>query len=233
MGIGNFLAESVAVSICSWLEHCGIISRYIPDTKPFAEHPPSNIFAVGLPYIPLYYAISCAWPTFASRAVMNYSPLNIWPFIVTAMLVHDAWFFAFHTVFHKFRRLYKHIHSMHHRLGASCSPFGNAYADALDIGLCFVSFHAALFLYLYNQPRWNPPAVIALIVVEVTTNIVGKPFILLVCEFVGKPFILLVCEFVGTCTAMCNQNVSGSLHSKPSCYLLHSHMLSMALTAAM
>ena len=177
VGIGNYVTESVAVSICSWLEHHGVISRYIPDTKPFAEHPPSNIFAVGLPYIPLDYAISCAWPMFSSRAVMHYSPLDIWPFIVAAMLVHDTWFFAFHTMFHKFRKLYKHIHSMHHRLGASCSPFGNAYADALDIGLCFVSFHAALLLYLYYQPRWNPLAVVALIVVEVTTNIVGKLFI--------------------------------------------------------
>lgn len=174
MGIGNYLAESAAVSVCCLLEQQGVISRYIAGTKPFAEHPPSNVFAVGLPYIPLYYAISRSWPTFAQRAVLDFSPYKIWLFIVAVMLIHDTWFFAFHTVFHKFRRLYKHIHSMHHRLGASCSAFGNAYADASDIGLCFVSFHAALFVYLYQQPSWNPLAVVLLIVVEVTTNIVGK-----------------------------------------------------------
>lgn len=195
MGIGDYLAESVAVSVCSSLEQRGIISRYIASTKPFAEHPPGNIFAVGLPYIPLYYAISQAWPTFVTHAVSDFSPLSIWLFVVAVMLVHDTWFFACHTMFHTFRRPYRHIHSMHHRLGASCSAFGNAYADALDIGLCFVSFHAVLFVYLYYQPSWNPVAVILLVVVEVVTNIVGK--------------LLLLVLF----TVFSSQNVAGMLHT--------------------
>ena len=71
---------------------------------------------------------------------------------------------------------YRHVHSRHHCLGASCSALGNAYADAVDIGLCFVGFHAALFLYLLCQPTWNAVAVVSLIVVEVMTNIVGERF---------------------------------------------------------
>ena len=176
VGIGNYAAESVAVAVCSWLEHRGVIHRFIPGTKPFAEHPPSNIFAVGLPYIPLYFLISHTWTEFQQRASLSYNPVSIWSFIMIAMLAHDAWFFALHTSFHKFRAMYRHIHSMHHQLGASCSAFGNAYADAVDIGLCFVSFHAVLFAYLFQKQSWNPVAVVALVIVEVMTNIVGKAY---------------------------------------------------------
>ena len=174
VGVANYVAEAVAMVVCVWLEQQGIIHRFIAGTAPFAEHPTSNVFAVGLPYIPLYYAISQNWKTFGQKALLDFNLLNIWSFVTLAMLCHDAWFFALHTVFHKVRRLYKHVHSMHHRLGASCSALGNAYADALDVGLCFVGFHAALFVYLYHQPTWNPAAVVALIVVEVMTNIVGE-----------------------------------------------------------
>ena len=177
MGVGaaNYAAESSAVVVCAWLEQLGVIQRFIPGTAPFAEHPPSNLLAVGLPYIPLYYAISHHWSQFAQRSAVDLNLLNIWSFVTVAMLCHDAWFFALHTIFHKVRRLYKHVHSMHHRLGASCSALGNAYADATDIGLCFVGFHAVLYTYLYHQKAWNPLAVVALIVVEVMTNIVGEP----------------------------------------------------------
>ena len=174
VGFANYVAEAVAMVVCIWLEQQGIIQRFIPGTVPFAEHPPSNILAVGLPYIPLYYAISQNWAKFAQSAVLDFNVLRVWSFIVMAMLCHDAWFFSLHTLFHKVRRLYKHVHSLHHCLGASCSALGNAYADAIDIGLCFVGFHAALFVYLYCQPTWNPAAVVALIVVEVMTNIVGE-----------------------------------------------------------
>lgn len=173
VGLANYLAEAVAMAVCIWLEQQGTIRRFIPGTAPFAEHPPSNVLAVGLPYIPLYYAISLGWTAFGQRAALDFNPLTVWSFVTVAMLCHDAWFFTLHTLFHKIRRLYKHIHSMHHRLGASCSALGNAYADALDVGLCFVGFHAALYIYLFHQPTWNPLAVVALIVVEVMTNIVG------------------------------------------------------------
>ena len=174
VGLANYLAEAVAMAVCIWLEQQGTIHRFIPGTAPFAEHPPSNVLAVGLPYIPLYYAVSLGWTAFGQRAALDFNPLNVWSFVTVAMLCHDAWFFTLHTLFHKIRRLYKHIHSMHHRLGASCSALGNAYADAVDVGLCFVGFHAALYAYLYHQPTWNPLAVVALIVVEVMTNIVGE-----------------------------------------------------------
>ena len=174
VGFANYVAEAVAMVVCIWLEQQGVIQRFIAGTAPFAEHPPSNIFAVGLPYIPLYYFISQNWAKFAQSAVLDFNVLRVWSFIVMAMLCHDAWFFSLHTLFHKVRRLYKHVHSLHHCLGASCSALGNAYADAIDIGLCFVGFHAALFAYLYCQPTWNPIGVVALIIVEVMTNIVGE-----------------------------------------------------------
>lgn len=174
VGAANYAAESTAAAICVWLEHLKVIKRFLPTTAPFADHPPSNLLAVGLPYIPLYAAISHNWWQFVQRSMLDFNPITVWTFVAAAMLCHDAWFFALHTVFHKVRRLYKHVHSRHHRLGASCSAFGNAYADALDIGLCFVGFHAVLYIYLYQQPVWNPFAVASLIVVEVMTNIVGN-----------------------------------------------------------
>lgn len=174
VGLANYAAEAVAMVVCIWLERRGTIHRFVPGTAPFSEHPPSNILAVGLPYVPLYYAISQSWKHFGQHATFDYNLLNVWSFVTMAMLCHDAWFFSLHTAFHKVRRLYKHVHSMHHRLGATCSVLGNAYADAIDVGLCFVGFHAALYVFLYRQPTWNPIAVVALIVVEVMTNIVGE-----------------------------------------------------------
>ena len=174
VGLANYVAEAVAMVLCKWLEQQGVIQRFVPGVAPFAEHPPSNLLAVGLPYIPLYFVISLGWTTFRQRATLDFSLLNIWSFVMVSMLCHDAWFFSLHTLMHKVRRLYKHVHSLHHRLGASCSALGNAYADGFDVGLCFMGFHAALYVYLYHQKTWNPLAVVALIVVEVMTNIVGE-----------------------------------------------------------
>lgn len=173
-GLANYVAEAVALAVCIRLEKQGVIRRFIPGTAPLAEHPPSNLFAVGLPYTPLYCAISLGWTAFGQRAVPDFHMLNIWSFVIVAMLCHDAWFFILHTVLHKVRRLYKHVHSMHHRLRTTCSALGTAYADAIDVGLCFVGFHAALYVYLSHQRTWNPVAVVALIVVEEMANIVGE-----------------------------------------------------------
>lgn len=108
VGLANYVAEAVAMVLCIKLEEQGIIQRFIPGTAPFAEHPSSNILAVGLPYIPLYYAISQTWAKgFGHSAELDFNVLRVWRFIVIAMLCHDAWFFGLHTLFHKVRRLYR------------------------------------------------------------------------------------------------------------------------------
>ena len=147
------------------------MKRFLPDVSPFVEHSSNNLLAVALPYVPV---VGRNWRQFSQQAAIDYNLLRIWTFVSVAMLCHDTWFFVLHTTFHKVRRLYKHVHVMHHSLGASCSVLGNAYADAMDIGLCFVSFHAALYLYLCHQQSWNPLAVMALIMVEAMTNIAGE-----------------------------------------------------------
>ena len=160
--------------LCVWLERRGVMTRFLPSVPPFNEHSSNNLLAVGLPYIPLYVVVCRNWRQFSQHATIDYNLIRIWTFVTVAMLCHDAWFFTLHTTFHRVRCLYRHVHVLHHSLGASCSVLANAYADAMDIGLCFVSFHAALYVYMCHQEVWNPLAVVALIMIEAMTNIAGE-----------------------------------------------------------
>ena len=92
-----------------------------------------------------------------------------------AMLCHDTWFFL-HKPFYEVRRWYKNVHVTHHSLDASCSVLGNAYANAIDIDLCFVRFHPApCTFYLCHQQIWTPLAEMALVMAEAVTDIAGEP----------------------------------------------------------
>ena len=84
-----------------------------------------------------------------------------------AMVAHDAWFYLMHTLFHYCKPLYKHFHRLHHSNGSNISSLGTAYGDAVDIGMCFVAFHAVIYHVLNQMDSWSLPAVVALISVEV------------------------------------------------------------------
>ena len=47
---------------------------------------------------------------------------------------------------------------------------GSSYGDLADIGLSFVSFHLVVFLFMLHQRSWNLPAVILLVLFEVSAG---------------------------------------------------------------
>lgn len=83
------------------------------------------------------------------------------------MIAHDAWFYLMHSAMHACKPLYRHVHRLHHANGSNISTLGSSYGDLLDIGLSFVSFHFVVFLALLQQPSWNLPSMVLLILFEV------------------------------------------------------------------
>ena len=57
--------------------------RLAPGTKRlYEEHPLSNIWAVGAPYVVLYYVVmKHLAPGLAERAYISLNPLDVWPFL--------------------------------------------------------------------------------------------------------------------------------------------------------
>ena len=69
-------------------------------------------------------AVARNWDQLAATAKPNFFPLQIWLFVLAAMVAHDAWFFLAHTAMHRFKWVYRHVHAKHHTLGSNCSPLG-------------------------------------------------------------------------------------------------------------
>ena len=72
------------------------------------------------------------------------------------------------SLMHAWKPLYRHVHQLHHTNGSNISTLGSSYGDLADIGLSFVSFHLVVFLFMLHQRSWNLPAVILLVLFEVS-----------------------------------------------------------------
>jgi hypothetical protein len=83
VGLGNYVMESLGFHLCRFLESKGQMKRFVPSTKGmFEDHPVTNIWAVGCPYIILYYIVArFLWATLWQKMYISISPLDIWPFL--------------------------------------------------------------------------------------------------------------------------------------------------------
>jgi len=83
VGLGNYIMEDLGFKLCQWLERRGQMQRLAPSTKRlFVEHPLSNIWSVGAPYVVLYYIVAkYLWPRLSSNMYISLAPLDVWPFI--------------------------------------------------------------------------------------------------------------------------------------------------------
>lgn len=83
VGVGNYITEALAFQLCRFLAQRGHMKRFYPGSKKlFVDHPISNIWAVGSPYIILYYIVSrFLGPQLWGKMYISLSPLNVWPFI--------------------------------------------------------------------------------------------------------------------------------------------------------
>ena len=61
-----------------------------------------------------------------------------------------------------------------HACSSNISTLGSSYGDLFDIGLSFVSFHFLVFLALLQQPKWNLPSMVFLILFEVRPALVAS-----------------------------------------------------------
>ena len=83
VGLGNYVTEELFFRLCQWLEKRGQMRRLAPSAKKmFVEHPLSNIWSVGAPYVVLYYIVARhlgarLW----SSMYISVAPLDVWPFI--------------------------------------------------------------------------------------------------------------------------------------------------------
>lgn len=177
VGVGNYCVEHAGFALCHMLERRGTVSRLSKAKCPeLKAHPSSNVWTVGTPYIPLYWLLARNWGGlhgFGNKMQVSFDVSYIFVFMWVAMVAHDAWFYLIHTLFHYVKPLYQHFHRLHHSNGSNISSLGTAYGDAVDIGSCFVAFHALIYFALSQAGFWNLPAVVALISFEVATNVAG------------------------------------------------------------
>ncbi|KAK9785853.1 hypothetical protein WJX73_001888 [Symbiochloris irregularis] len=177
VGVGNYVTERCGFHLCHWLKERQLVSR-LSRTRcsELCAHPASNACTVGLPYVILYWSVARSWggaDGFGRKMSLDIDLTYICLFTWAAMVVHDAWFYLVHSGFHWHKPLYTKFHALHHSNGACISALGTAYGEAVDVGLCFVAFHAILFWVLKGLPSWNLPAVVVLISFEVATNVTG------------------------------------------------------------
>ena len=84
-------AEDLGFRLCQALAKRGQMRRLAPGTKRiYEEHPLSNIWTVGAPYILLYYIVmKYLQAGLVERAYFSLNPLDVWPFIWCAFLCHN------------------------------------------------------------------------------------------------------------------------------------------------
>lgn len=78
-----FPPEDLGFRLCQFLAKRGQMRRLAPGTKRmYEEHPLSNIWAVGAPYMILYYVFfKYLAPGLVERAYISLNPLDVWPFL--------------------------------------------------------------------------------------------------------------------------------------------------------
>ena len=84
--------------------------------------PPSLLWYLTIPNC--MPTVARNWEQLAATARPSFFPIQIWLFVLAAMIAHDAWFFLAHTAMHQFKWVYRHVHAKHHTLGSNCSPLG-------------------------------------------------------------------------------------------------------------
>jgi len=82
VGAANYMLESVGFWLCRALEARGIVRRFVSGGGQFEEHPLSNVWAVGGPYVALYYAVArWLWPGLSARMYVSFNVLEVWAFV--------------------------------------------------------------------------------------------------------------------------------------------------------
>ena len=76
------LALSQSVLLCLMIEGSGASLAQEGVASCMQDHPVSNVWTVGAPYIILYYIVSrFLWPRMSSTMCFSLAPWDIWPFL--------------------------------------------------------------------------------------------------------------------------------------------------------
>eukprot|EP00897_Mesotaenium_endlicherianum_P000486 jgi/Mesen1/10438/ME000082S09942 len=132
-----------------------------------------NFWAVAGSHIPVITILAFFRQGLIERAAPSLGPWAIWKFVWTTMILHDCWFFFTHSVMHWSKFLYKHLHQMHHSMTADLNTFATSYAEALEFLIDWAAFYGLLVTYHYNQPTWNPIALLCTLFPVALVNVMG------------------------------------------------------------
>lgn len=110
---------------------------------------------------------------FISRCEFSGDILGSFQFTWTVMVLHDAYFFAVHTLLHCSKSLYTKIHRWHHSTFGDLTVFSTAYGDSFDLVLTFFVFYAGVVAYIYQRPAWNPVDVLYLLWTMTNVDLMG------------------------------------------------------------
>jgi len=114
-----------------------------------------SFMAVSIAPIPLAILVFAARKRYVDSAFISLDLMGGWKFCWITMALHDAYYWAAHTVLHSFKSLYRRVHRLHHSTGGDITVFSTAYGDFLDVTVTITPFYAGLMLWLYGRAAWN------------------------------------------------------------------------------
>lgn len=167
MGVGVMHAsfEHFWYYFLDFLYRRGYIRRLapsIPITQWQSHYSKESFLATSIGPIPVSAASFYLRKGFASRCQLSGDIVGALLFTWTVMVLHDAYFFAVHTLMHRVKAVYRRVHQWHHATHGEVTVFSTAYGDILDVAFTFGPFYSMVVAYIYYQPSWNPLHVVCL-----------------------------------------------------------------------
>ncbi|MEW5303788.1 MAG: hypothetical protein WDW36_006445 [Sanguina aurantia] len=108
-----------------------------------------------------------------ATAVPCFSPLRILAFVWGAAILHDFWFFTFHTLMHKVKVLYRNIHFIHHKSYGDLNVFQTADMHLSEAFVLIFGFYGLLLGSYLLQGQWDPVSYVVFVLVEASMNMEG------------------------------------------------------------
>eukprot|EP00850_Spirogloea_muscicola_P020099 SM000207S06174 [mRNA] locus=s207:134225:135372:+ [translate_table: standard] len=174
LAIGQFFVEYAGFHGLCWLERRSLVRRFAPSV-PFKVMGPrwQNFCSVAGSHFPLLLGAAACRRGLLARAAPDFNPASIWPFVWATMVAHDAWFFALHTLMHRYKAAYAALHQRHHEATADLNAWGTAYAEEVEFLLDWSAFYAAVLALQYARPSWNPVSLLATLAPVAAVNVMG------------------------------------------------------------
>lgn len=174
LGLLSFCVETNTFKGLKALERVGILERLSPEIPVTVDSFQLRTF--------LNFIFS-SWPvlflglvfreTLIATAKPCYNPVKIAAFLWVAAVLHDHWFFFFHSILHKVKPLFRTIHYIHHKREGDLNVFNTAEMHLVEAFVLVFGFYGVLLSYYLVRGSWDPISYVIFVLVEASMNMEG------------------------------------------------------------